>query len=142
MDLKSHPFYNCHTGQKIIIELSKLLHDTGYIVMLPECSSKLEYHITAAKAEDFGIKDANGKFVVFNGDMMGGVMIGNLKPDMSKTNWLNYGNALLGKLTELIELFKIGKRAVKLEYLTDIEGIPKVEIVSCGINMNIKSKFV
>jgi len=142
MDPKLHPFYNCHTGHKIIIELSKLLKDTGYLVLLPECSSKLEYYVTATKAENFGIEDANGKFVVFSSGKFGCAMVDALNCDITKTNWPNYENILLGKLGELIELIKVGKNAIKIQYLIDdMRSIPKVDIVFCNIVMDIKLPF-
>lgn len=134
-----HPFYSCHTGHKLIVELSKLLEGTGYMVMLPAVTSDAKiYHIACTNKIKSSKMD--GRFVVFVGGQYGVADVSNIKPDVTKTNWDIYGENLIKMLrTELFEgekPFLNGKKAIAITY----EGklvIPRVEIVSANIEMTL-----
>jgi len=134
-----HPFYTCHTGRKIITELSKLLEGTGYMVMLPAVApgSKI-YHISCTNK----IKSAktDGRFVVFVGGQYGVADVSNLKSDSTATNWSIYGENLIKTLrSELFEnekAFLNGKKAISVTYEGELV-IPRVEIVTAEIQMTL-----
>jgi hypothetical protein len=135
--LNLHLVYNCHTGHKLIVELSKLLEGTGYMVMLPFVPSDSKiYHI--ACTNKIKSSKTDGRFVVFVDGQYGVADVSNIKPDLEKTNWDAYGENLIKTLkSELFENdrpFLNGKKAIAITY----EGklvIPRVEIVSVEIQM-------
>jgi len=138
-NVKLHPFYNCHTGHKLIVELSKLLEGTGYMVMLPAVASgERIYHI--ACTNKIKSSKTDGRFVVFVGGQYGVADASNLKADLTKTNWHIYGENLIemlkGELFESDKKFLNGKRVISVTYEGELV-IPRVEIVSAEIQLDL-----
>ena len=133
-----HPFYNCNTGYKTITELSKLLYDSGFMVLLPEPDLKhnRKYYISCTDKIKPSDGITNGKFVIFINGQYGIADVSCLKPDLNKTNWPFYGEKLMEQINLTKDKFLEGEMIISITYDKDLV-IPKVEIVKASIKLDI-----
>lgn len=135
--IDKHPFYGCDTGYKIIQELSKVLRDTGYMVLLPANAEheKRKYYI--ACTNKVKSDETNNRFVVFVGDKYAVAAVNSLKPNLERTNWNLYGDKFLEQLQTSKDEIIAGKVAITISYSENLV-IPRLQFVKVSIQLDIK----